>query len=299
MGTPRFSFFYLLAIIYLLPCIDQGPLGTLQSYPSVVPPDHGRIRPLNRGSRQHLIALYDGFDPLIHDRGIWEIFAAGLGNPRESIKCWGFFVDAFTDEEARDNLQPHFLDIRMHIAHIGAQHICAKPQYGGLQQLHIGGWCRRGTGDPQVVFDPTQDARPNRQLDSLETKRWCQQQCYCNDPLNPSNRPPKIKNYRAQNHPRDDTYILSGHLMSFPPPRLPPKGTSGLMGISVAIVNQKQAVDPANPQVSTTQYLGLAASRMIYCPGKDLPTWLPPPWEPSDFPTIQSFCSAVFNGGNV
>ena len=299
MSSSTRSLFFLLAIIFLLPCIDQGPSRSLQSVP--IRPQHDvRHRLILNRLRLRFLELYNGFDPFRFHEGFAENFDVGAARPDESITCWGRYQDGFINHQSRELMQDYLHTINGdNIEHVTAQHVCAKPQYGGSRRLHIGGWCRQGPGEAQVVFDPAIAAQPNRELDSLQTKRWCLQQCYCDDPRVPLARPPKIKNYRAWNHRRDDTYFLTGFLTPPIPPALPPRGGSDQLGLSVAIVNQRQAVNPDFPAVWTTQYVSTSPSKMIFCPGSDLPTWLPPPWGLRDFSSTQSFCAAVFNGGNV
>ncbi|KAI9894379.1 MAG: hypothetical protein M1814_003135 [Vezdaea aestivalis] len=90
-----------------------------------------------------------------------ENFDPRLADPSGQISCNGPLPDHF-DWPKRTNFDPSEATL---------QQICAKPQYGGSAQYHVGGWCMHlpgervySTDQSRVAFDTSYQAQTNPQL---------------------------------------------------------------------------------------------------------------------------------------
>ena len=283
---PR-CFFIFLLFLDVLRCCAQGPPADAAGAVDVLTTS---VRRGIERYRQRLIVLYGGFDAFDNTNGVAENVDPQTADPSGKVSCWGRF-----DAGAIRSDSPPGVDFSL----LMAQHICAKPQYGGDLRLHIGAWCRLGPHGGEVVFDPSIDAGPNRDFDSLETKTFCLQRCYCDQSVPPLPGPPKRKDYQIRYHPRSETYMIQGLLRIGRNRELPPKGSGTDPTIALAIINQKQAVASNSLLRFSTQYVSLSPAWNISCPGSQMPEWLPAGWSSSDFQgRTQRLCAAVFNGGN-
>ena len=247
------------------------------------------LRAARRQQRERYMGLYGSFDALHHDDGFDENFEPSVADPTGKITCWGSFDTKLVVSGGVSGFD---------LSRFTAQQICAKPQYGGDGRLHIGAWCRVDANGRGVVFDPSVDARPNRQLDGLEMKRFCLQRCYC-DSAHPLLGPPKIKDLQVYSHPISETYEIKGAIVIGLPQILPTLGSGSGFLSALAVVNQKQAVNPAQPSDYTIQYISLPSSWNISCPGNDLPDWLPAGWTKDDFEgKTRRLCASIFTGGS-
>jgi hypothetical protein len=283
---PRLFFLFFLLFPHAVLSTDQEPPNHLATSDAF----QGSLEYSNLKHISHLKRLYDGFDPFRRTIGINENFDPQTADPTGNLTCWGGFDPGIIEAGGIPGID---------LTQVTAQAICAKPQYGGNLQFHIGGWCRVTSEGKEVVFDASQDAWPNRQLDTLEMKTFCLQRCYCDSSILPLLGPPQVKEYMIQYHPRSDTYMIQGQLMVGYPPSLPPKGSGTEPAIALAIVNQKQAVAPDVSSIFSTQYVSILPLWNVSCPGNEIPEWLPAGWTSSDFQgKAQRLCASVFNGGN-
>ncbi|KAI9894940.1 MAG: hypothetical protein M1814_000161 [Vezdaea aestivalis] len=240
--------------------------------------------------RYRLVDLYGGFDIGRRDPGYTENFDPAQADSDGTLGCWG-------------KVPPKLVEVNVEGVRqrFETQQICAKPQYGGLANFHIGGWCYGDEGLKSLRFDPSEDAAPNRTLDSLEVKTFCLQHCTCNAWYSFVQRAqfPKSKEYDIHYVEERRVYQLEGRHTVEDRRRERPLGIGTTVINALAIRNQKQAVDPANAIYSTTQYVSSSGFSNITCPGTDVPRILPRGWTREDFGgTTQGFCASVFNGGD-
>ena len=224
-----------------------------------------------------------------------ENFDPAEANPEGRITCLG---DSYPLQLPA---QPHF-----NPNHLSMQQLCAKPQYGGgLRGQHLGGWCYSGpplSDSPQrgvVVFDTSDAAQPNVQLQNPRTLLGCLYKCFCGGRSNRIPAQPETFRGERRDVMSGITYEVKIDIVDdFVVPQRQHSSTRGrhVPAASYEVITEIEA--GLNQAGGYTRYVSMDYANYIQCRG-DLPTFiLPPPYEISSFDSLQKLCSVTMGGGD-